>query len=127
MFIGEITIDVPELSLLLAVGVDIKKVERYVKNNDYSKHNQNEIIDSFRKLIPEDVDGFYNSTSKHYRYLYLKKYKGTREDIKTLYHELSHLIDDESEWRCFTKETEFKAYLQQALFTKIDKTLIKGK
>lgn len=52
-----------------------------------------------------------------------KDWHGTNDDLRTLVHEVSHMVDSIAEYKNLLKETEARAYLSEYLFDTIRKSL----
>jgi len=107
-----------ECLLYLVVNKSNKQIVSFLNKKKVSQSSIDNILENLEE-DNEKLDGFFLRTPNGLRFLFLKEYKGSWDDLDVLSHELFHLVDFEANYRMFEKEPEFKAYLHGALFKTI--------
>lgn len=117
-WLGSINIDVPELTIFIAVNKTNNQIISFLKKNEIKSSSVNDVTDELED-INEKTSGFFIRTRDGLRFLWLKDFTGTWDDLDTLNHELFHFVDFESSYRSFKGEHEFKAYLHESTFKRL--------
>ena len=121
-YAGVVDIQTPECSLFLTVNKTPNQIEAFLNKEKVCKESVTCIMDNF-KDVNENFQGFFLRAEGGARFLFLKEYWGSWEDLDILSHELFHFVDSEARYRMFEQEWEFKAYLHGALFKQVRRLL----
>ena len=115
-------------NILVSVGNEHKDIYKYIKrvNSGWFLKAFKEDEELFNKCKNNNLA--FILLSKEYKgiiILHLNEYKDNFESIKTLCHEIHHIVWEVSKMKGFTEEYEAKAYLFEDLLDKIHNCIIK--
>jgi hypothetical protein len=118
--------EIPKVGILFCWGQSsFSEISDDMRKSGFNKSADEtmEVIRESEDLITDKTDGFCWSVDPYGFVIFLKDNRMTTCNLATLVHETNHMVRFISNTMKFSDECEFTAYLQEAIFMDIFKTL----